>query len=124
MYLLSATEYNQVRRRLSKVTGGRERGLPAPDRRKPGANESLIKKIDIHSGGIIMAFDNEYQQPSPIIRLWEEYQLKEDFTRLMQDPYGWIAEELKKSETRRSHGPSAEKYHVLMEIFDILNGLE
>ncbi len=67
--------------------------------------------------------DKEYLQPSPIVRLWREEQLKEDFTNLIQNPYSWITNELKKAETRRRHGPDAEKYDVLMEILDILNGI-
>ena len=67
--------------------------------------------------------DKEYIQPSPIVRLWREEQLKEDFTNLIQNPYIWITNELKKAETRRRHGPDAEKYDVLMEILDILNGI-
>lgn len=65
----------------------------------------------------------EYQQPSPIVRLWYEEELARDIKELLQNPYSWISNELKKSSTRRRHGPDAEKFDVLMEMLDLLNAI-
>ena len=48
-----------------------------------------------------MEHNKEYQQPSEIVRLWKEHELSDDFKQLLQNPYAWITNELKKSESRR-----------------------
>ena len=65
----------------------------------------------------------EEQRPSEIVRLWRDCDLASDFKQLLQNPYTWITNELKKSEGRRRYGPSVEQYDVLMEILDIMNSI-
>ncbi len=63
--------------------------------------------------------ENEPQQPSPIVRHWDE--IGDDMKIFLQNPYSWISEELKKSETRRTH--AAEQFDTLMKILDLLNSM-
>ena len=70
-----------------------------------------------------MSNEQEIQQPSEIVRLWKEHELSNDVKGLLENPYIWISNELKKSTSRSRLGPDAEKFDVLIEILDLLNSI-
>ncbi|MFC2071373.1 hypothetical protein ACFLUU_01460 [Chloroflexota bacterium] len=68
---------------------------------------------------------NEAQQPSPIVKHWDE--IGDDMKTFLQNPYSWLTDEIKKSESRRndSHNKLHEntQFDTLMKILDLLNSM-
>ena len=65
----------------------------------------------------------KYQQPSPIVRNWE--MIRDDMKPFIQNPYSWIADELKKSPSRIQYGRGSKEewYDTLMEILELINSI-